>query len=449
MLNLVSGNWNGHTSGSNHATMIVFSEPNKKKPGNENIEMKPDLWFSASHQLCYTAHGHPEEVVNMQRFGANYFISKMKDNDTIEYPYASYYPFGNMDGAGYCECDYCKASMAENDGTYAAANVEFVNGMVDMIIQAQQESLNDGDDSNDAWVRPDFKILIFAYDRTSKAPAAYDEDLGKYVALNGLTVSDHICVWITGYPVARYSIYDERSKSKLASVQAWGDIAPHLESWNYGENYQRKGVFLDTLSGFSTERAQHMASLGFTWNFTEVQSGNEIVSTWHNLQYYIIGQQSWDTVYDAEVLIDKFFDAYFGSASATMKALYYNQRVYTMHMQEQYYKRTSAILGVGYTMWAPEDYPYELIKYWISFIDQALKDIEPFKEIDPNLYDTYKDRINTEGLQFIYLIFKIHANTQPYTLEEKADYVNRALDLVTRYKNAYFDQTTLRNWAKS
>ncbi len=449
LLNLVYGNWEGQTAGSNHATMIVFSEPNKKAPGNEDIEMKKDLWFSASHQLCYTAHGHPEEVLQMQKFGANYFISKMKDYNTTKYPYANYYPFGNMDGSGYCECDYCHASMAENNGTYAAANVEFVNGMVELIKQAQQESLNDGDDSNDAWVRPDFKILIFAYDRTSVAPAEYDEELGKYVALNGLTVSDNICVWITGYPVARYSIYDSRFKSNLASVQAWGDIAPHLESWNYGENYQRKGVFLDTLNGFSTERAQHMAALGFTWNFTEVQSNYEVVSTWHNLQYYMIGQQSWDSVYDADVLVDKFFNAYFGAAADTMKDLYYNQRTYTMHMQEQYYIRTSTVLGVGYTMWTAQDYPFELIKSWIDRIDQALKDIEPYKAIDMDLYDTYKDRINVECIQYIYLIHKIHIGSQPYTLEQKLDYVERALDITTRYKNAYFDEATLRNWAKN
>lgn len=449
LLNLVYGNWNGHTSGSNHATMIVFSEPNKAKPGNENIEIRKDLWYSDSHQLCYTAHGNPEEVVNMQRFGANYFISKMKDNNTIAYPNAEFYPFGNMDGSGYCECDYCRASMAENNGTYAAANVEFVNGMCDMIVEAMEESLNDGDDSNDAWVRPNFKIMIFAYDRTRVAPAEYDEELGKYVALNGLTVSDHICVWITGYPMARYSNYDPRYNSKMASVQAWGDIAPHLESWNYGENYLRKGVFFDSLNGFSTERAQHMAALGFKWNFTEIQSNYEVVSTWHNLQYYIIGQQTWDSVYDAEELINKFFDAYFGAASETMKELYYNQRIHGMHMQEQYWRNSNIMLGVGHTMWTAADYPFELIRSWISLIDKALVDIEPYKNIDMNLYETYKDRINVEAMQFYYLVFKIHAGSQPYTLEEKQRYIESALDITTRFKNAYFDEATLRNWAKN
>ena len=449
LLNLVFGKYNNQTTGSNHATLVIYSEPNKAAPGNEDIEMKHDLWFSNGHQLCYKAKGVDEEIPNMQRFGANYIISVMKKNPVSKYPGADYYPFGNMDGGGYCECDYCRASMAENNGTYATAYIEFVNGMCEMIEEEQQKSLNDGDDTNDDWVRPNFQFMLYAYDRTKKAPAEYDEELGKYVTLNGLEVSEHIHMSTTAYPFARYDLYDERTTGLLASVQAWGDIVHNFGVWDYANNYLATGVFMDCLNGFSSAKAQHMASLGVEWRTTEVQSGKEVVSCWFNLTYYIIGKQCWNSVYDAEELIDNFFNAYYGPAADTMKALYYSQRVHGMHQQEKYYLRKSnTILGIGYTAWDAIDMPYQLIKVWVSQIDKALLDIEPYKHVNEDLYLTYKERIEIECLQFVWLVLNIHTKSQPYTLKEKNEFINRALPLVEKYKVGILSKEDLLNWAK-
>ena len=450
LVNLVTGEYRGVSkTSSNHSSMLVMSVSHQNVPGNENINYNPSLWHSDSgQQVCYTAHGKAAALQDMKQYAANYFINKMKINDTNKYPGADFYPFANMDGKLYCDCKACLDSITKYNGAYAGANIEFINDVCDIIVAEQKKSLEDGNPDNDAWVRENFKFLVFAYQNTKEAPAEYDYDLKKYVALNGLELSEHICIMFTDYPEARYSLYDERHTDRVASVQAWGDIAHHLYAWNYGENYQSKGVFLDTLNGFSTERAQHMASMGVTWNFTEIQSSNEVVSTWHNLQYYMIGQMSWDSTYNAEELIDKFFNAYYGYAADTMKALYYNQRLHSAHMTEQYYKENKKILPVGHNNWTTTDYPYELIKGWINRTEFALTQIEQYKNIDMDLYDTYKDRINVESMQYFWIIYQYHSGVPPYTLDEKQRYIERALDIATRYKNAYFKEGVLREWAK-
>ncbi len=449
LLNLVSGKFGTQTSGSNHATMVVYSEPNKKAPGNENIEIKHDKWYAGGNkQLCFTCHGDKEEIVNMQRFGANYFISLMKKNPVSKYPGAEYYPFNNQDGGGYCECEHCQASMAEFNGTYAGANILFVNDMCDMIKEEMEKSLNDGDDSNDDWVRPNFKIMLSAYDRTKFAPAEYNEELGKYVTLNGLEIHENIYYTTTAYPFGRYELYDERTMNLVASVQAWGDILTNFGIWDYANNYQASGVFMDCLNGFSSEKAQHMAALNVKWRTTEVASGKEVVSSWFNLTYYIIGQQCWNSVYDAEELIDKFFDAYYGPAADTMKALYYNQRTFFMHQQEQYYiKKNNSILGVGYTGWTATDFPYDTIKGWMAQIDQAIRDIEPYKAVDMDIYQTYLDRVDIEYLQFVYLVYNYHKSAQPYTLEERTEFIDRALRVVDRFKASIITKEEMIKWA--
>lgn len=455
LLNEVTGRWAApggviQTRGENHTTMLVYSEPNQSVPGNEGLEMKSSWFanekFSDRHQLCYTANGHPEEIDDMQEWAANYFVSLLKTNPVSVNPGADYIPFGNMDGSGYCECVHCKADIKNNNGTYAAANVRFVSGICEKLEAKMKDEQGNWKDED--WVRPNFKILIFAYHETAQAPAEYDEELGKYVAINGLEVNEHLCMWITAYPEAHHSIYDARSNNKIASVQAWGDIATHCESWNYGLIYRAPGIFLDTMNGFSTERAQHMASLGFTINFTEVYSSQQVVTTWINLEYYMIGKQSWDSTYNAEELINNFFNAYYGPAAKTMLNLYYNQRVHQMHYNEQIYNRTGKFAEVGYTAWKSYDIPFVLIKSWIAQIDKAIIDLEPYKDIDMNLYETYRERVEIESAQYFYMIYKIHRGDAPYTIQERDEYVERLLRIVQKYNVTFITEANIRDWAK-
>ena len=441
VMHFVFGQFGSHTVSTAHTTMILYSKKNNAIPGNENIEITSDWFADSGNQICWKAHGNEKALQDMKVFTANYFINSMKENLPSVYPAADYFPLLNWDGGGYCNCEYCGQSMAEYGGNYAGSNIEFANDVAALIEKAM------ADDPDDSWDRPNFKILLFAYDRTSTAPAYYDEEAGKYVTYNDLEVSDHLCLYNTRYPLAFTDVCDEDQLDKLENIKAWGDIVNHQWIWDYSHHYQSGAFFLDNLNGFSKERYQHMAAMGVTNKFTEVHSAQEVLTTWFDLTTYWQSKLVWDSNADTEKMINGYFDAMYGAAADTMKNLYYDQKIYTQHMYEEYERRTGAICRNGYNMWEPMDYPFQVLKSWVKQIDKAIEEIEIYKSIDMDLYNVYLDRIEIEAIQYFHVIWRLYNSaTPPYTMEEKEDYKARFVKVLDKYYITWNSSDVIRAW---
>lgn len=435
----------GSTYSGCHTTTLIFSEPNRKAPGNENIVLEKDFFASSGMQICWTAHGDPEKFELMTDWCANYFIHRYKSYPKSTHPALDYIPLCNEDGAGYCECDACLKSMEDHGGAYSAMTFIFGNRVIEKIEAAMNEALLE--DPNADWVRPNFKILMFAYGKAAEPPAYYDEEAGKYVTYNDLVLDERICIWNTTYPIAFTNNYDIDQKYKMDNLAAWGDIASCQWSWHYSHHYNSGAYFLDNLNGFNSERMQHMAYYGYTHNFAEVHSVQEVITTWFNLTTYFLSKYSWDSTLDEYELATNFFNAYFGPAADTMMKLYFNQKTYCQHMQEIHENKTGGVMELGFGMWTKEHYPYQILKSWVNLTDQALLDIEIYKTIDPDMYEVYRDRIETEAMSYFYVIHNLYnSGTPPYTLAEKESYKERFIRMIEKYKVTWTSADVIRAW---
>lgn len=442
MIHMVFGNFGSDTVGTSHASMLLWSDYYQNMEGNENITISPDWYAASGIQVCWTAHGNEQALEDMKNWAVNACIYMLKKNPKSANPACDYLSMCNWDGGGYCECEVCAKSRADYGGAYSASNIIFINDVIERI-EAKMAEEPDAD-----WVRPNFKILMFAYDGTIKAPAYYDDEAGKYVTYNGLVADDRICVWNTTYPLAWAATYDEDQASKLENIVAWGDVVKHQWSWNYSHHYASGAFFLDNINGYNSDRFQHMAALGFAHNFTEIHTGQEVLTTWFNYTTYVISKLYWNSNLNEYELAQKFFNAYYGPAGETMLNLYFRQKTYCQHMYEQHEARTGTLVANGFDMWDSSHYPYDILKGWIQQIDKALLDIEVYKSIDMDTYQVYKDRIDIEGIQYFYVIWRIYANygQPPYTIAEKEEYKDRFIRILESYKITWASTASIRAW---
>lgn len=450
--NLVSGYYNGVLNHSNcHTSVTIASSYNQNRGDdnpiyegeymNTNIQMTSDWYSGSANQLCYTAHGKEDVYEDMVKFFSNYFIWQYKNNPPSKAPGCDYVALCAEDGGGYCTCEHCEASKASYGGFYAGTNIEFCNAVAERI----EEWMNRPE--NAEYKRENFRVLTFAYDQTKEAPAYYDEEAGKYVTYNDLVLSEHLCIWNTRYPLAYTDIYDIDQADKMDNMVAWGDISEHMWVWDYSHHYSSGAFFLDNINGFSADRVQHMASMDVELRFTEVHSTQEVITTWFDLTTYMISKQTWNSNYEASELIENYFNAMYGPAAKTMLRLYYDQKIFTQQMYEQHEARTNSIMPNGFSMWTPEHYPFQVLNTWVQQTEKALQEIETYKYIDMDQYETYRDRIDIESMQYFFVINKLYdSSNPPYTIEEKERYKERFLRILDNYKVTWTNASTIRAW---
>lgn len=449
IVNLANGVVNGATLNSaNHTALLIASDSNKNKGDsafgdtymNTNI-VKNEKWYADSgNQICYTAHGDEDTFEDMTRWFANYFIYQYKKNPPSKWPGCDYVSLTAEDGGGYCYCEHCQKVIADYDGKYSAINIIFCNAVIEIIEEWMELP------ENEEYKRPKFKLLTYAYGDTKYAPTEYDEDLGKYVTLNDLELNDRICIWNTQYPFAYTDFYDVDQEYKLEDVKAWGDISEHMWSYDYSHYYHSGAFFLDTLNGYSPDRLQFMANQGVTCRFTEIHTGQEVLTTWFNLTTYMIYKQTWNSNYEPSELVENFFNAYFGPAAKTMLRLYYDQKIFTQQVYEQHEIKNKNIIPIGFDSWSRQHYPFQVLKGWVQQTEQAIVDIESYKTIDMDMYQTYLDRIDIEAIQYFHVIHRLYKTDQPYSMEEKERYKERFLRILENYKITWNNVAAIRSW---
>ena len=413
----------GDTSSDAHNVLNVWST------SKEGVEGK---WYSdnGGYQLCYTAHGDEESYQRMIDFGVNEMIKDIMRYPVATSPARKYMYLGQEDNGGNCLCKDCSAA-AERDGSPAGMEIRAANEIVRKIKAWMNETDEFGNYVNAEYRRPDFKMVIMAYGTSVKAPAHYDKSLGKYVVNEGCEMDEDIIIQIVAQDSPSHPIYHKANERVFEDQKAWLDIAPACWVWNHVFYYNNLPYFADIPTAFSNERFQWWAEANASHLFNEL-GGGTYSQSWYDMYFYIFTKLSWDSTIPMSELIENFCKAYFGPAGQTMLDLFFEQQSYHHFANEQHMLEIGTYWHQGNQFWTEKDYPYQTIKYQLSFIDKALKDIEILLDSKDPMYVVYKERIDVFSVSIIYMIQDIYGNMaqKPFTTDEWEVYRNRAIEVL-------------------
>lgn len=406
-----------------HNVLNIWST---KKPGVEG------KWYAQSgYQMCWTAKGDAESRQRMIDFGVAEMIKDLQRYPVATHPYKNYVYLGQEDNGGNCLCDNCSAET-ERDGSTAGMEIRAANEIIVRLKEWMNEKDEFGNYVNEAYRRPNFKMVIMAYGTSVAAPATFNEETGKYEPNPGCEMNEDLIIQIVAQSSPSHAIYHKANYDKFVQQKAWLDIAPACWVWNHVFYYNNLPYFCDIPTCFSNERFQWWADANSSHLFNEL-GGGEYSQHWFDMYFYIFTKLSWDSTIPMSELISNYCKAYYGPAAETMLELFYEQQHYMQLICEQTYIDYGRYWPQGNQFWTEEDYPYPVIKHFIGYIDKALEEIKIVLDSDtPAMYDVYKERLDLFSVSLIYMIQDIYSPMafKPYSNEEWIGYRNRAIEVL-------------------
>ena len=395
-----------------------FNEAIYKNPEDEaNYHPK---WFSdlGGEQLCFSAHGDPEEYELMVDTAFRKVESHLKHYNPQKYPKMKIMTLTHMDNRNYCTCNKCFEISSTNGNSQAAVQILFMNDLAKRV----DELLENNKDAS--WYRPDFKLLFFAYNHNYDPPAYYDAVSKKYVPYSeDVVVHDRVIAWFCRNSNGQ-QVFDEGLNAMgLSILKGWAAVAKNIQFWNYGTNFRNYMMPLDSFQYATSEMFGFWCNQSDTSWFTQYQDKNNCRNTgWHHLKVYLDSKLAWDTSLDQSVLTEKWMKAMFKDAAPTMLRLFQAQRTYIRHVLIDKYELESNGDGSPDVMLV-EYWPLGIVNGWINSIDKALEEIARYETLDPVLYDKLAKRIEIENVSYLYIMLAMHGKT--IAAEDKDMYVTR------------------------
>ena len=214
--------------------------------------------------------------------------------------------------------------------------------------------------------------------------------------------------------------------------------------WLYSAEYDD---YLVPMSLFNTlqKNYQKIAQMGVNYFFDQGQHnvmGNSTIFT--ALKAYLHSKLTWNVNADMEKLIDKFFTHYFGAAKEPMYRYFTEYNAYLEYLT--YY--TSYMEDEGRWV-SKKNFPLQMLKQWLAYIDDSYAAIESIKSSDPVTYEILHDNINLESITLRYLLIELYENNfsqaeyEQMKLAFKADATKLK---VSRFGEHYGISTLYQKW---
>ncbi len=362
--------------------------------GTLEVDYEEDhpLWFMDSkQQLCYTAHGDPDEYEAL--------IAQLVENckelilSDAEHDYIS---ISQMDVNVWCSCDACGA-LKSKYGTNAASQIMLVNDVAERV----EKWLEDEE------MGREIQFVIFAYHQTEKAPAKRNAD-GTYYAIDNEVVLRHN-VSVQVAPIsANYidSIYDEDNITLYNLTESWLPCASSFAYWGYDcyfgsylTPYNTYGSMQDAMIRLYEMNAKIVWMQG-AYNLRH-QTGFDDVKT------YLYSKLMWNRYADVNALIQNFFDNVYKEASQDMYNAFLQMRI-GMELQK------SKDLGKGIWMQpatSTEWWDQRMMEQMLDTFESAKTKIESYKISDPKRYQEMLDNIVKESIFPRYLLLEAYSST--------------------------------------
>lgn len=370
----------------------------------EEYQANHPKWYAASgSQLCFTAGGDPNEYAIM----VDTLFAKMRDF-AIEDQEGFIYNFGIEDLFGFCECDECKRIKAVY-GCMTAGLIRLLNDVA-VKLDAWMES-----DDGQPYAR-DYRIKLLAYYDCVYPPAKYNSQSGEWEPVDNSSYSICHDRVVPHFAAIREnfskSIFAPENKATYEQLLGWRACAKELGFWGYSCDYNNYLVYSD-LSNYKYGMLKLLSETGGLYYFNE--EGRACAGAapgWDTLQNYLVSKLSWDGSADVDALTQKFIKYYYGDGAKAIGEYYDLYRTQTkyayMNEERGFYYYTDLNTA--------ENYPKSYLDQSLVFINEALKEIEYLKSVNPALYQTYYNNITLERITVYYLMIKLFESS--YTESE-------------------------------
>lgn len=342
-------------------------------------------WFSGTKtsgetdwQLCLTNNEMRQE-----------FVKNLKQH-ILAHPEQDYICVGQNDGGGNCTCANCRIKNNEY-GAVSGLYLEFTN----YVAQAITEWMETIDPE-----RADrLQFYMFAYTFSWDPPYVDgaptirgNKNVGVYLA----PIGEHVSHAYTN-PVT--------NSASAKAFSQWGETVDNFYVWAYSTHFAN---YLMPHNSFGSikENITSYVDLGAKFVFEQATCANK-VSNFEALKVYLRSQLMWDSTQDFNTLVNKFFNAYYGSDAAPYMYKYWDlMRTHLTSLEKsdaQYAYCASQLSTNVSAMYIPKG----LLDEIKSYFDDAFAVLGEKKASDP-ASRTYYDRVEFEYLEILYLYLELH-----------------------------------------
>lgn len=328
-------------------------------------------------QLCYTAHGDPEEYEKMLQYGVDYAMRNIEKN-----PDCDNMTLTQQDIWGWCLCETCTAEN-EKYGTDSAVVIKFCNDLAKRINEKLHET------------QPERNITIwfFGYHETAAPPVKTDAS-GKVVPFDDtVKCRDDVAVIIA--PIESkytHTYFEEINEKVYQNIMAWDAVAKVKGAWLYSTNFNYLYYPYNCFDTIAPD-IRLFKSVGTQWIWN--QGAGYGMTAFAAYKEYLNAKLYWDVTRDVNELRQRFFDGYYGAASEIMFKMY-SEIVAHCNWIEQNFDEING--GLYENVEQAAMWPKGLLERWENYCREALEAVAPMQTEDPVYYDSLVENIVSESM---------------------------------------------------
>lgn len=356
--------------------------------------IRPDTYYEAHPDWFYTKDGEtePTQLCYSKAITDDAMFTVFFDNvkKCINENNVPNMMVGIQDLHGWCDCEGCTDSYNTYQA-HSAIVIQFVNKL--------QVAVNEWYATAYPGKQPT-RLVFFAYHDTINPPVKTG-DAAKD-ALITLNENSGVMFAPSGAKIDESYASQETVTEQLAG---WKQVTDNVYMWTYSLIMDNALLFVDTID-FMIPNYQLWSGNGVSFILDQTehyqQNGN---SGFSRLKMYLMSKLQWNcniTETELEVLIDDFFENYFGEAATVMKALYEAESGKLKTIYQTFNGNMGGDL-VSADYWSQDD-----LASYLSSIDQAYNAIAELETSDPERYEQLYERILLESMQFRYLMLSLY-----------------------------------------
>lgn len=381
-------------------------------PTAKYLAEHPEWYSGDAKQLCYTAHGDPEEYELMQQTMLDVMVECV-----LNQPEQGVVTVTQEDIATCCDCDACKDAL-DADGSISGTIIRYMNDL-DEKFQAALQAYADATGTEKRSVQ----IAFFAYHSSYNPPKTSVEDDPT------LKCSPNITVFIA--PIfATYvkSFYDEENRVYAELIKKWSEYTDNIMAWVYETNYHHYMFPYNTYSSM-VDIYYFMKQQGANIIYNEGQRWSENVTCFGKLKEYLDSKAQFDVTIDYEETKDKFFESYYGAAAPIMEEYYNELRQWEMQLEANPDNGLGG--GIYEEIAKAKFWPATLLENWLDKMDKAYKAVAYLELQDPELHARLVKHIKIETMFPKFALCTLHeaSYTSTQMHEMRVAFMNDAMEL--------------------
>lgn len=384
---------------------------------NPNVygETHPEYFNDIQNQLCYTAHGNEESLQEMIDITSQTMFECFQGNDKNEIVMAI------GDDNTPCLCTE-PGGCLEHFNKYGALSSTVVKFLNRVAVQLEQKFRDAGDQRADT-----FLIVFYAYYYMEDAPVTLTYDAnGNPVCSSEEEVkcSKHVTPkYASASMDYTSSFYSEDNTRYRENLIKWNYIANNLHFWGY-DQYFRDGGFMFAYNTFFAYKDfyKFVKEYNVQWMVLEGQWNNAVSTGFNGLKPYLQSKLGWNINVDIDLLVEKYFNAMYGTKSDEMLNIFYSY-VALLNYQIDEVGISTAMGGRGF--YEKESWPKNIVEGWYNdmtgLMDQLIINGERAEA----------KRVSLELISPLYAIVRVYAET--YNEDELYKYKVQLKDLLNSF----------------